>query len=254
MAATVATAPAWDERLTDFIRGHPRLLVLTGAGCSVASGIPEYRDHDGAWKSRPPVRYAEFVDSPAARRRYWARSLFGWARVAGAAPSAVHRALARLEHGGYAMAIVTQNVDALHQRAGSRRVIDLHGRLDEVECLQCGTPLRRADVQEVMLAWNGAFLATFGDALRAAPSARPDGDAQVEADFSEFRVPDCPACGGVLKPAVVFFGENVPRERVAAGLAALAAARPPLVVGPAPLGFSGARLFLARPAPCQSPA
>src|SRR5258707_11012709 len=100
MATTMATARACDERLADFIRCHPRLLVLTGAGCSVASGIPEYRDHDGAWKSRPPVRYAEFVGSAAARRRYWARSLFGWARVAGAAPSAVHRAPAKLEHRG----------------------------------------------------------------------------------------------------------------------------------------------------------
>src|SRR5260221_10765591 len=124
MAATVATAPAWDERLTDFIRGHPRLLVLTGAGCSVASGIPEYRDHDGAWKSRPPVRYAEFVGSPAARRRYWARSLFGWARVAGAAPSAVHRALARLEPRGYALGLVTQNVGAPPPRARSPPGVD----------------------------------------------------------------------------------------------------------------------------------
>jgi NAD-dependent SIR2 family protein deacetylase len=245
VAGTVTTAPACDERLTAFIRAHPRLLVLTGAGCSVASGIPEYRDHDGSWKSRPPVRYAEFVGSAAARRRYWARSLFGWARVAGAAPSAVHRALAQLEHGGYAKVIVTQNVDALHQRAGSRRVIDLHGRLDEVECLQCGTRIRRADVQEILVAWNGAFLATLGDAQRAAPSARPDGDAQVETDFSEFRVPDCPACGGVLKPAVVFFGENVPRERVEAARAALAAADALLVVGSSLMVFSGLRFCLA---------
>src|SRR5258705_8613311 len=112
MAATVATAPAWDERLTDFIRGHPRLLVLTGAGCSVASGIPEYRDHDGAWKSRPPVRYTDFVASAAARRRYWARSVFGWARVAGAEPGPVHRALARLQRSGHAGAVATQNLHA----------------------------------------------------------------------------------------------------------------------------------------------
>ena len=245
MATMVATARACGERLAEFIRCHPRLLVLTGAGCSVASGIPEYRDHDGSWKSRPPVRYAEFVASPAVRRRYWARSLFGWARVAGAEPSAVHRALARLEHGGYCKAVVTQNVDALHQRAGSRRVIDLHGRLDEVECLECGTRIRRADVQEVLLAWNGPFVAAFGEALAAAPSARPDGDAQVDADFSEFRVPDCPACGGVLKPAVVFFGENVPRGRVDAALAALAAADALLVVGSSLMVFSGFRFCLA---------
>src|SRR5260221_8755530 len=126
MAATVATAPAWDERLTDFIRGHPRLLVLTGAGCSVASGIPEYRDHDGAWKSRPPVRYAEFVGSPAARRRYWARSLVGWARVAGAGPCAGHPALARLGQGRYAPGPGPPKSDPLPHPPGSRRGTDQH--------------------------------------------------------------------------------------------------------------------------------
>src|SRR5258707_9954463 len=119
MATTMATARACDERLADFIRCHPRLLVLTGAGCSVASGIPEYRDHDGAWKSRPPVRYAEFVGSAAARRRYWARSLFGWARVAGAAPSAVHRALARPEHRGWGPARAPPDPDPLPPTPGS---------------------------------------------------------------------------------------------------------------------------------------
>jgi NAD-dependent SIR2 family protein deacetylase len=245
MAATLATTPACDERLATFIRRHPRLLVLTGAGCSVASGIPEYRDHDGAWKSRPPVRYADFIASAAARRRYWARSFFGWARVAGAEPSAVHHALARLEHGGYTEALVTQNVDALHQRAGSRRVLDLHGRLDEVECLECGALLRRADVQQLLLSWNGRFLAALGRAAASAPAARPDGDAQVETDFSEFRVPDCPSCGGLLKPAVVFFGENVPRSRVEAALAALEAADALLVVGSSLMVFSGFRFCLA---------
>src|SRR5687767_3004348 len=118
MATSLATTARCDERLAAFIRRHPRLLVLTGAGCSVASGIPEYRDHAGAWKSRPPVRYADFVASAAARRRYWARSVLGWARVAEAQPGAVHHALARLERGGHTLAVVTQNVDALHQRAG----------------------------------------------------------------------------------------------------------------------------------------
>lgn len=245
MAATLTTATAGDAPLAAFIRRHPRLLVLTGAGCSVASGIPEYRDHDGAWKSRPPVRYADFVESAAARRRYWARSVFGWARIAGAEPGAVHRALARLEQAGHARTVVTQNVDALHQRAGSRRVIDLHGRLDEVECLECGTRIGRADVQDVLVSWNGPFLAALGQALGAAPAARPDGDAQVDADFEGFRVPDCPSCGGVLKPAVVFFGENVPRSRVDAALAALAAADALLVVGSSLMVFSGFRFCLA---------
>jgi NAD-dependent SIR2 family protein deacetylase len=245
MAATLTTATAGDAPLAAFIRRHSRLLVLTGAGCSVASGIPEYRDHDGAWKSRPPVRYADFMGSAAVRRRYWARSVFGWARVAGAEPGAVHRALALLERAGHASTVVTQNVDALHQRAGSRRVIDLHGRLDEVECLECGTRIGRADVQDVLVSWNGPFLAALGQALGAAPAARPDGDAQVDADFEGFRVPDCPSCGGVLKPAVVFFGENVPRSRVDAALGALAGADALLVVGSSLMVFSGFRFCLA---------
>jgi NAD-dependent SIR2 family protein deacetylase len=243
-----AWAPAEADAggLAAFLHRHPRALVLTGAGCSVASGIPEYRDHDGAWKSRPPVRYAEFVESAAVRRRYWARSLFGWERVASAAPGAVHRALARLERSGHVSAVVTQNVDALHQRAGSRRVIDLHGRLDEVECLECGGRVSRADIQAVLLSWNPDFAAAVrarGGAADAA--ARPDGDAQVEADFSAFRVPDCPACGGVLKPSVVFFGENVPKGRVQAALEGLARADALLVVGSSLMVFSGYRFCLA---------
>lgn len=245
--ATAATAMvSGHEELAAFLRHHPRSLALTGAGCSVASGIPEYRDHEGSWKSRPPVRYAEFVASAAVRRRYWARSLLGWARVAAAAPNAVHRALARLEHGGHLTAVVTQNVDALHQRAGSRRVIDLHGRLDEVECLGCGAHLARADVQEVLLAWNEEFVAAAGDGgPRPAPEARPDGDAQMEADFSGFRIPDCPACGGVLKPSVVFFGENVPKRRVQTVLGALERSDALLVVGSSLMVFSGFRFCLA---------
>ena len=251
MAANLARSSESETPLSSFIRRHPRLLVLTGAGCSVASGIPEYRDHDGAWKSRPPVRYADFVASPAVRRRYWARSVFGWERVAGAEPGSVHRALARLEQAGHARAVVTQNVDALHQRAGSRRVIDLHGRLDEVECLDCGARIRRADMQALLLAWNGPFLAALGAAPGATAAARPDGDVQLEADFSDFRVPDCPSCGGVLKPAVVFFGENVPRARVDATLCALAAADALLVVGSSLMVFSGFRFCLAAREMCK---
>jgi NAD-dependent SIR2 family protein deacetylase len=245
VAVNLARPSESEAPLSAFIRRHPRLLVLTGAGCSVASGIPEYRDHDGAWKSRPPVRYADFLARAAVRRRYWARSVFGWERVAGAQPGSVHRALARLEQAGHARAVVTQNVDALHQRAGSRRVIDLHGRLDEVECLGCGARIHRADVQALLLAWNGLFLAALGDVPGASAAARPDGDVQLEADFSDFRVPDCPSCGGVLKPAVVFFGENVPRARVDATLCALGAADALLVVGSSLMVFSGFRFCLA---------
>jgi NAD-dependent SIR2 family protein deacetylase len=228
--------------LADFVRCHPRLLVLTGAGCSTASGIPGYRDRDGAWSARAPVHYREFVDSDHARRRYWSRSLLGWQRVASAEPNAAHRALAALERAGAVRGLVTQNVDGLHQRAGSRRVVDLHGRLDEVECLGCGGRVSRHDVQRQLLAWNPGFADTLSAA--SAP-ARPDGDAQLDADLSAFQVPHCPSCGGVLKPAVVFFGENVPRPRVDAVMAALGESDALLVVGSSLMVFSGYRFCLA---------
>ncbi len=226
------------QALVRFVQRHPRLLVLTGAGCSTASGIPAYRDQAGALKQRQPVQYAEFVRSVALRRRYWARSLVGFARIAQAQPNPAHRALARLEERGRLSALVTQNVDGLHQRAGSRRVIDLHGRLDRVECLDCAQGFERADVQRLLLAWNP----TWANLL--APDA-PDGDARLEGPFDDFRVPDCPGCGGLLKPAVVFFGENVPRVRVEATLAALAACDALLVVGSSLMVFSGYRFCLA---------
>jgi NAD-dependent SIR2 family protein deacetylase len=241
-AATACALAGADSDLAAFVRRHPRLVVLTGAGCSVASGIPEYRDRDGSWKSRPPVRYAEFVASQQVRRRYWSRSVAGWERVSSARPGAAHHALAYLEQGGYVEAVVTQNVDGLHEKAGSRRVIDLHGRLEDVECLGCGARVSRSDVQKLLVAWNRAFLALLALEGRA---PRPDGDAHVDADPSGFRVPDCPACGGVLKPAVVFFGENVPPARVGAAMRALVDADGLLVVGSSLMVFSGYRFCLA---------
>ena len=138
--------------LCEFLDQHPRLAVLTGAGCSAPSGIPDYRDADGAWKHRKPMTFGEFTGSAAARRRYWAGSLRGWPRVRDARPNDAHRAIARLEAPGRVRGLVTQNVDGLHQRAGSRRVVDLHGRLDTVECLDCGARVTREDVQALLLA------------------------------------------------------------------------------------------------------
>src|SRR5262245_3105751 len=129
--------------LSAFLDRHPRLLVLTGAGCSAPSGIPDYRDADGAWKHTKPMTFAAFTGSAAARRRYWAGSLRGWPRVRDARANAAHRALARLERRGHVARLVTQNVDGLHQKAGSRSVVDLHGRLDRVECLACGCQVNR---------------------------------------------------------------------------------------------------------------
>lgn len=224
--------------MADFVIRHPGLLVLTGAGCSTASGIPDYRDADGRSKHRRPVLYADFVRSPGARRRYWARSVVGWPRVAQALPNQAHRALARLETHGRVSLLVTQNVDGLHQKAGSRAVLDLHGRLDGVECLECGALFRRDDVQALLLAWNPRR----ADLEQAAQA--PDGDAQLEA-LGDFRVPDCRDCGGVLKPGVVLFGENVPGRRVAVALAALAACDGLLVIGSSLMVYSGYRFCLA---------
>ncbi len=145
------------DALAEFVARHPRLFVLTGAGCSTDSGIPDYRDANGDWKRRQPVRYQEFVGSERTRQRYWARSLLGWPAFARARPNAAHAALARLEAAGFVHQTVTQNVDGLHQRAGSRRVIDLHGRLDAVTCLECRYRGSREAFQHALAANNPAF-------------------------------------------------------------------------------------------------
>ncbi|HSB62401.1 MAG TPA: NAD-dependent protein deacetylase [Vicinamibacteria bacterium] len=227
------------EALARFLDRCSRLLVLTGAGCSTGSGIPAYRDGEGGWRHRRPMGFAEFVSSEAARRRYWAGSLRGWPRVRDARPNGAHHALARLEGRGRLARIVTQNVDGLHQKAGSRRVLDLHGRLDTVECLGCGARTGREDVQALLLAWNPAF------ASSPAAAALPDGDSTAEAQLGGFRVPDCRECGGVLKPWVVFFGENVPPSRVEQALSDLERADGLLVIGSSLMAHSGYRFVLA---------
>jgi NAD-dependent SIR2 family protein deacetylase len=228
----------WDE-LRRLVRASGSLLVLTGAGCSTESGIPDYRDADGGWKRSPPVQLREFLGDPAVRRRYWARSFAGWPLIAGARPNAAHAALARLERHGLVRQLITQNVDGLHQRAGSRRVLDLHGCLHDVECRDCGAVLPRCAFQSELAARNPDF------AGRAAAPA-PDGDADL-ADSAGFRVPDCGRCGGLLKPAVVFFGESVPRPRVERALAAVHDADALLVAGSSLMVWSAYRLVrLAR--------
>lgn len=217
------------------LRSSSRLLVLTGAGCSTESGIPDYRDLNGDWKRVQPVQFGEFVKNPLARRRYWARSLLGWPAVAEASPNLAHRALARLEAAGHVHHVVTQNVDRLHQRAGSERVIDLHGRLDTVGCLGCAWSTTRKCVQLELERLNPAWSELTAESA-------PDGDANLDGmDFMSFRVPACPQCGGVLKPAVVFFGEAVPRERVTEAFARLEEADALLVVGSSLMVFSGYR-------------
>jgi NAD-dependent SIR2 family protein deacetylase len=225
--------------LPDFVDRHRRLFVLTGAGCSTNSGIPDYRDADGNWKRTPPVTYQAFMGEEATRRRYWARSMIGWRRFGRAQPNDTHRALARLEALGRSEVLLTQNVDRLHQAAGSTQVIDLHGRLDLVRCMGCERRMPRAELQDELGRLNPVWLD-----LDAADA--PDGDADIEsAEFSSFIVPPCRHCGGVLKPDVVFFGENVPRERVDAAHQHLAEADAMLIVGSSLMVYSGYRFVTA---------
>lgn len=227
------------QTLPGFIAAHRRLLVITGAGISTASGIPDYRDRSAAWKRPQPMTWQRFTGTLAARQRYWARSLVGWQRFAQARPNASHHALAALQRQGRVQALVTQNVDGLHTAAGSAEVIDLHGRLDRIVCLQCGQgDCRQTFQQRLVLANPGWVTLPAGLA--------PDGDADLdEVDFSGFQVPGCRHCGGMLKPDVVFFGESVPRQRVAAVQQHLAAADGVLVVGSSLMVWSGFRFVHA---------
>ena len=238
MDNTLPVPAAELQALRGFLDAHPRLFVLTGAGCSTDSGIPDYRDGDGAWKRRPPIDFQTFMGGEPARARYWARSMVGWRRFGQVRPNAAHRALAAMEAAGRVALLVTQNVDGLHQAAGSRRVVDLHGRLDEVRCMRCDWRGPRQAWQETLYARNPDWVALD------APDA-PDGDADLEGmDFSRFAVPACPRCGGIVKPDVVFFGESVPRERVARALGALDEADAVLVVGSSLMVYSGYRYVL----------
>ncbi|UNK58685.1 NAD-dependent protein deacetylase [Pseudoxanthomonas daejeonensis] len=233
-AAANATA-VQVEALNAFVQRHRRLFVLTGAGCSTPSGIPDYRDAEGGWKRPQPVTFQAFTGEAATRRRYWARSLAGWPRFATARANPAHRALATLEREGRIEALVTQNVDGLHQQAGSATVIDLHGRLDQVVCLGCGARHPREELQQRLLARNPGW-------ERHVAAIAPDGDADLDGvDFASFEVPDCVGCGGLLKPDVVFYGESVPRARVEAAVAHLRRSDAMLVVGSSLMVYSGLR-------------
>ena len=231
-----------DDRLSDWIARRRRVLALTGAGCSTNSGIPDYRNDAGDWKRKPPVMIQAFRTSDAVYRRYWARAFAGWRRFTTAAPNAAHRAFAAWESLGTLAHVVTQNVDGLHQRAGSQAVIDLHGRLDVVVCLSCGARTSREAVQTAMAAANPHWVTQGVSA--------PDGDAEIaDALIESFDPPRCEACGGLLKPDVVFFGENVPAERYAQAREALASADALLVAGSSLMVYSGFRFIgLAREA------
>jgi NAD-dependent SIR2 family protein deacetylase len=232
------------DALLALLRGR-RVVALAGAGCSTESGIPDYRGPEGRHRTRTPIQYQEFVRSEAARLRYWARSAIGWPRMAAAQPNPAHHALAQLEAGGVLRGIITQNVDGLHHAAGSRRVVELHGSLASVRCLECAQLLGRERFQERLLALNPGWWERVTDATRAGGvEAAPDGDAELpEWALEGFRVPACEACGGMLKPDVVFFGENVPREWVEQAWQLFAEGEVLLVVGSSLTVYSGRRFI-----------
>ena len=226
------------DRLCELVRGKT-VVALTGAGLSTESGIPDYRSPEALAKPRRPIHGPEFARSEAVRRRYWARSALGWERMRSAQPNEGHRALAALERSGVVVHVITQNVDRLHRKAGSRSVTELHGALAEVGCLACGAVEERDELQARILEMNPGW--SPDDAATA-----PDGDADLSPDRVDcFLVPACARCGGVLKPRVVFFGDSVPRPVVDAAFRATDAADVLLVVGSSLAVFSGYR-FLRR--------
>lgn len=231
-AAVASRAAAPLQRAAELLSG--RVAVLTGAGISTDSGIPDYRG-DGSAR-RVPMTVQQFLSGEAFRQRYWAGSYLGWERFVAAGPNAAHRALADLEAAGRVPGVVTQNVDGLHGKAGSRHVVEVHGSVDRVGCLRCGQLFARSAIAERIEAANAWFVAGAPGALR------PDGDADV-GDVSAFVVPDCTVCGGMLKPEVVFFGEFVPRERFVEAAALVARADSLLVAGTSLVVNSGIRLI-----------
>jgi NAD-dependent SIR2 family protein deacetylase len=231
MSSELDSAPA----LADFLARHPHALVLTGAGLSTASGIPDYRGRDGIRRGREPIQGPEFRKSVAVQRRYWARSMVGWPTMSQARPNAGHVALAALEQGERIGSVLTQNVDGLHQRAGSLSVLELHGNIRTVRCLDCHATFARAFIQDVMREANPSLV----DAL-AQPA--PDGDAHIEPDaLDEFHAPFCLHCGGTLTPDVIFFGDNIPAPRTVEALRRMDEADALLVVGSSLMVYSGFR-------------
>jgi NAD-dependent SIR2 family protein deacetylase len=211
------------------------VVILSGAGLSTESGIPDYRGETGRARRADPMTYQAFAGGTAARQRYWARSHIGWRHITGARPNAGHHAVAELERRGLLAGIITQNVDGLHQAAGAQRVVDLHGNLARVLCLGCGQRTSREELDDRLRAANPGWAARVSQ-------INPDGDAILGDDeVARFRVVDCESCGGCLKPDVVFFGENVPRARVAECYALVERAGALVVLGSSLTVMSGYR-------------
>jgi len=232
-SASAAVSPAGLEQALPLLGG--RIAVLTGAGISTDSGIPDYRG-EGA-KVRNPMTIQQFLAGAPFRQRYWAGSYLGWTRFVAAEPNAGHAALAALEAAGRVTGIVTQNVDGLHAKAGSRRIVEVHGSVHRVLCLDCGQTFARSSIAARIEAANAWFVERGSSG-----ALNPDGDAEV-GDVTDFVVPDCTVCGGVLKPDVVFFGEFVPTERFVEASALVRAADALLVAGSSLAVNSGIRLL-----------
>jgi NAD-dependent SIR2 family protein deacetylase len=225
------------DRLTEWIADRG-VVVLSGAGLSTESGIPDYRGPSGAGRRHTPMTYQTFTRDPVARRRYWARSHLGWRTIGAARPNDGHRAVARLQELAAVDGIITQNVDGLHQAGGARGVVELHGNLARIACLDCGQISPRDELIERLDAANPDFAATV-------TAVNPDGDVELDdTELDGFVVVDCTGCGGLLKPDVVYFGETVPRDRVDRSFALVASARTLLVLGSSLTVMSGRRFVL----------
>jgi NAD-dependent SIR2 family protein deacetylase len=226
------------DALAELVAGGD-VAVLSGAGLSTESGIPDYRGPSGIARRHTPMTYQAFTGDPLARRRYWARSHLGWRAIVRAAPNAGHRAVAELQRAGLLAGIVTQNVDGLHQAGGAREVVELHGNLARVRCLDCGNGVSRDELDRRLREANPGFAARV-------TAVNPDGDVELgEADLAGFRTVDCTVCaGGLLKPDVVFFGESVPPARVAECYALVERSRALLVLGSSLTVMSGRRFVV----------
>lgn len=227
------------NELVRFVQHHPRLLVITGAGCSQPSGIPTYRDNKGEWQRSTPIQHNDFINKDATRKRYWARSYSGWPAIKNAKPNDAHVHLKSLERLGFIETLVTQNVDGLHQAAGHNKVVDLHGSLSEVICTECAALSSRDHLQERISGLNPT-LSTSYDSLQ------PDGDASLDHNVENeitknLVIPQCENCAGVLKPNVVFFGGTVPKRTVESIYEAMNNIDGLLIVGSSLMVYSGYR-------------
>jgi NAD-dependent SIR2 family protein deacetylase len=226
------------KSLLDLLMSQSDWLVLTGAGVSASSGIPTYRNSKGKWRRKSPVTYQEFLSNETSRRKFWARNIAGWKFIGAAEPNIAHLALVKLEQVGVISGLVTQNVDGLHDKAGSKVVIDLHGRADTVLCLDCGDSQSRQRVQDLFKKYNPSFFDKVQD-------IKPNADADIDnIDFSSLTIPSCRLCGGLLKPDVVFFGDVVPRSKLDLCMDIMNLSSGLLVVGSSLQVFSGYRFCI----------